>query len=303
LTGELRPSTSLTWWIFWLAAGSFLPFIFLQYVGEEAVYTILAQETWANKEFTVTTLYGSPYGRASAYAWLIVMLTRLLGADNILIAARLISMASTVLMGLTLAWLVRSLFRDWLFAAFSAVVFLSGDVLLYRGWLAYSDPCFSFFTFAAMACLWVATQERRHGLLLVALLALLGSFLAKALTGYVFYGVLGLVLVWRHQNRMFLLSPLSLLVHIAAVGCPLFWDRQVASIPIMRHMTEQILLRLDNPDLPDFVGAVEFLALYPLQIVWLLLPLSVLTLYALLAVRFRSRTSARLRSLSLSGPS
>jgi 4-amino-4-deoxy-L-arabinose transferase-like glycosyltransferase len=281
LTEELQPSARLMWWIFCLAAGSFLPLLFLQYVGEEAVYTILAQELWAKKEFTVTTLYGVPYGRASAYAWLIVTLTGLIGADNILIAARLITMASTVLTGLTLAWLVHRLFGNRLFAAFSAAVFLSGDVLLYRGWLAYSDSCFSFFTFAAMACLWVATQERRQALLLVAALALLGSFLAKALTGYVFYGVLGLVLLWGHQNRKFLLSPVPVLVHAAAAGLPLFWDRHVASASIMKFMTEQILLRFDNPGTPDIVGAVEFLVSYPVRLVWLLLPLSVFTLYCI----------------------
>ena len=203
LTGELQPSACLIWWIFWLAAGSFLPLLLLQYVGEEAVYTILAQELRAKDDLTVTTIYGVPYGRASAYAWLIAALTGLIGAANILMAARLIAATATVVMGLTLAWLVHRLFRDRLFAAFSAAAFLSGDVLLYHGWLAYADPCFSLFTFAAMACLWVATQERRSGLLLLAGPASMASFLAKALTGYVFYGVLGLVLLWRHRTGRF----------------------------------------------------------------------------------------------------
>jgi hypothetical protein len=279
LTGELQPSARFMWWIFWVGAASFLPLLFLQYVGEEAVYTILAQELRARKDLTVTTLYGGPYGRASAYAWLILALAGLLGADNILVAARLMTAASTVLMGLTLAWLVHRLFKDRLLAAFSAAAFLSGDVLLYLGWLAYADPCFAFFTFAAMACLWVATEEGRPGLLLLAALALMASFLAKALTGYVFYGVLGLVLLWHHQNRMFLLSPASLLAHIVAAGFPLFWDRLVASTSIMGFMTGQILPRFDNPETPNLAGAAEFLVSYPVRLVWLLLPLSALTLY------------------------
>ena len=139
LTGELQPPARFIWWIFWLGAASFLPLLFLQYVGEEAVYTILAQELRARKEFTVTTIYGLPYGRASAYAWLILALAGLLGADNILIAARLITATATVLMGqLTLAWLVPQAWSsDRLLAQhFPAAAFLSGDVLLYRGWLA-----------------------------------------------------------------------------------------------------------------------------------------------------------------------
>ena len=70
-----------------------------------------------------------------------------------------------------------------------------------RGWLAYADPLFAFFTFGAMACLWVATSERRVGLLALAALALVCAFLAKVLTAYVFYGVFGLVLLWRHRSH------------------------------------------------------------------------------------------------------
>jgi 4-amino-4-deoxy-L-arabinose transferase-like glycosyltransferase len=281
LCREFQPSARVMWLIFWLAAASFLPFLLLQYVGEEAVYTILAQELWAKQEFTVTTLYGVPYGRASAFAWLIMWLTRLVGDANILIAARSVAMASTLLMGLTLAWLVRRLFKDRLYAAFCAAVFLSGDVLFYRGWLAYADPCFSCFTFAAMACLWVATQERRNSLMLLAMLALMASFLAKALTGYVFYGGLALILLWRHENRTFLLSPFSLVVHVLAAVFPLFWDHQVAATSIMKDMTDQIADRLSNPDILNIPAVVWFLVSYPVRIVWHLLPISAIALYCL----------------------
>ena len=186
---ELKVSPATMWTIFWAGAGSFVPLLFLQYVGEEPFYPIVAQEMWAKKEFIVTTLYGTNFGRPALYSWLILLLTGVLGKANILIAARLITVSSTLLIGLTLAWLVRKIFDDRLLAAFAAAVFLSGDVLLYRGWLAYADPLFSLFTFAAMAFLWVATEERRRDLLVFAALCLMGSFLAKVFTGYVFYGV------------------------------------------------------------------------------------------------------------------
>jgi 4-amino-4-deoxy-L-arabinose transferase-like glycosyltransferase len=198
---DLKISPGTMWAIFCGGVVSFVPLLFLQYVGEEAVYTITAQEMRANQEYFLTTLYGQPYGRPGLYSLAILLLSRLLGEQHILIAARLITASATVLSAVTLAWLIRKLFKDRLFAAFGPAVFLSGDVLLQRGWLAYSDPIFSFFVFGAMACLWVAVEERRYSLLILAAFALIASFLTKLPTGYLCYVVLGFVLLWRHPNR------------------------------------------------------------------------------------------------------
>ena len=206
------------WAIFGIGAASFVPLMFLQYVGEEAVYTIVAQEMLANKKYFLTTLYGQNYGRPGLYSFAILTVSGVLGEQHILIAARLITVSATLLTGLTLAWFIRRIFNDRLFAAFGAAVFLSGDVLLRRGWLAYSDPAFSFFTFGAMACLWVAVEEKRLALLALAALGLIGSFLTKVPTGYVYYGVWAAVLIWRHPNRMFLFSRWSLAIHLIAVA-------------------------------------------------------------------------------------
>ena len=278
---DLPISPALMWTIFWIAAGSFVPLLFLQYVGEEALYTLVAQEMWAKQEFISTSLYGGGFGRPGIYSWLILLLTGALGADNILIAARLITVASTLSMGLVLAWLVRKIFKDGLLAAVSAAVFLSGDVLLYRGWLAYVDPFFSAFTFAAMACLWAAVEERRRGLLLLAVLALIGSFLAKALTGYVFYGGLGLVLLWRHANRRFLLGPLSLALHAGAAAFPFLWDMLLSKDAVMGSMLAQILFQLGNHDAPNLLTYVGLVLWYPLRTFWYLLPVSAVAVYAL----------------------
>src|SRR5262249_35387372 len=153
------------------------------------------------------TLYGQNYGRPGLYPLAIHILGDLIGHQHILITARLITAFATLLTGAALAWLIRKLFNDPLFAAFGAVVFLSGDVLLQRGWLAYSDPLFALFTFGAMAFLWVATEERRSVLLLLAALCLVCSFLTKVPTGYVNYAVLLAILIWRHPNRTFLFTP------------------------------------------------------------------------------------------------
>jgi len=113
-------STGMLWAIFWIGAGSFVPLLFLQYVGEEAIYPIIAQEMWANKQFIVATLYGQSFGRPGLYSWLILLPTSALGEQNILVAARLVTVCSTVLIGLILAWLVRKIFNDRLLSALAA---------------------------------------------------------------------------------------------------------------------------------------------------------------------------------------
>src|SRR5205823_12841795 len=141
--------------------------------------------------------------------WLTLPILVVLGWANVLIATRLVTVTATLLTGVVLAWLVHRLFGDRVAAALAALIYLSGDTLIYHGWLAYSDPTYAFFIFAAIACLWVAVAERRIALLLLAAVALAAAALTKALTGYLFYGVFGLVLLWRHANGRFLLKPSS----------------------------------------------------------------------------------------------
>ena len=282
---EITVSTGMLWAIFWIGAGSFVPLLFLQYVGEEAIYPIIAQEMWANKQFIVTTLYGHNLGRPGLYSWLILLPTSVLGEQNILVAARLVTVCSTVLIGLILAWLVRKIFNDRLLSAFAAAVFLSGDVLLYRGWLAYVDPLFSLFTFAAMACLWVATEQRRRDLLIVAALCLICAFLAKAVTGYVFYGVLGLVLLWRHENRRFLLAPLSILLHLGAAAFPFFWNYGLANDAVSAGMKYDVMHQLQNAAIPNALTYVELFIAYPFRTIWYLLPASAIAIYCLASRR------------------
>ena len=269
------------WAIFWIGATSFVPLLFLQYVGEEAVYTIVAQEMLASKEYFLTTLYGQNYGRPGLYSFAILTVSGVLGEQHILIAARLITVSATLLTGLTLAWFIRRIFNDRLFAAFGAAVFLSGDVLLRRGWLAYSDPTFSFFTFGAMACLWVAVEEKQLALLAIAALGLIGSFLTKVPTGYVYYGVLAAVLIWRHPNRMFLFSRWSLSIHLIAVAIPIVWNYALSGDSVFPTVWGQVLLIIQENDADSFSYFIRRFSSYPLRLVWHLMPISAIVLYCL----------------------
>ena len=285
-TGKALPASAATLWkIFAAAAGSFVPLLFLQSVGEEAVYTIIPQEMWAAKSFVVPTLYGGSYGRPPLCAWLTLIPTAVLGEQHVRIAARLVSISSTLLTGLILAWLVRRLFGDRRLAAFAAAVYLSGDTLLAHGWHASADPTFALCTFAAMACLWVAAEEKRPALLLVAGLALIGSFLAKVPTGYLFYALFALVLIWRHPNRGVLLTPWSAIAHIGALAFPFVWNYVVAGDTVFAPAVAKILQLSGHAQAAHIVAYVGLLAFYPLRVVWDLMPASAIVVYCLVARR------------------
>src|SRR5436309_13564792 len=80
-----RPSRAL-WVLFWAAAASLVLALFLQYEGEEAFFTISAQEMWANRQFLVMTHYGSVYPRPGLFPLLIAGVSNILGWSNVLIA-------------------------------------------------------------------------------------------------------------------------------------------------------------------------------------------------------------------------
>ncbi len=295
LSGAAQISPATIWKIFWCAAASFAPLLFLQYEGEEPFFTIIAQEMWVSRDFTHITHLGNEYPRPGLFAWLIIALSTVLGWDNVLIAARVIAVTSTTLTGLTIAWLATKLFKDRLLAAFAAAIFLSGDVLLYRGWLAYSDPVFALFTFGAMACLWVATEERRNDLLVLAAFALVGAFLSKVPTTYVFYGVMGLVLLWRHENRLFLFRPASLAIHAAAVAFPLVWSYGIVGNSYFDAAIGNLLFTtLHPPSWGEY--ATDFIA-FPFSVTIHLLPASALAIYAIYSRQFD--LSQRNRSIDI----
>ena len=211
------------WLLFWIAAISFVFTLNLSHVGEEGVYTISSFEMWYDQHYLYPLLYGSNYGRPPFLNWMIILLTKVVGWEHMLLASRLIAAASTVGIGLVLAWLTQNIFCDKKLAAFSALAYLTTDALFYHGWLAYSDPLFSFCVFVAIACLIVACERQSFFLLFVAMVALVAAFLTKALTAYVFY-ISAVVLLLFSNRRKFLLHPVSVVLHLAVLGVPWFWS-------------------------------------------------------------------------------
>ena len=125
-----------------------MPTLFFYLVGEEGIYTITSMEMWHQQNWIQQIMYGVDNQRPPLVNWLIMPLANLIGWQHVVIAARSVSVAATLGSVAWLYWLSRKLFGDKSLALFAALACLSlADLLLYRGWLSYTDPVFAFFTF------------------------------------------------------------------------------------------------------------------------------------------------------------
>lgn len=268
--------TKTAWWLYAAAAASLLTTLTLPYVGEEAVYTITSLEMWVRGEFFVNTLYGTNYGRPPLLNWLVIPLANLLGWEHVLVASRLVTAGATAATGLALAWLARNLTGNRALAAFAALVFLSGDALFYRGWLAYADSLFTLGVFGAIACLWAALARRRPALLWLAVIALTCGFLAKVQTAYLFYGIALVVLAFDRGYRRELLRVHSVLAHAAGLAAFAAWHVYATSGAQSTGTLADIVLKLQT------VGVAAYFAQlwsFPLETFARFLPASGLALY------------------------
>jgi 4-amino-4-deoxy-L-arabinose transferase-like glycosyltransferase len=231
-----EPQTRL-WWIgFALAALSFATTLTLPYIGEEGIYTIAAMEMKVRGQYILNTLYGTNHGQPPFLNWLVIPLAELLGWSNVLVASRLVAACATIGTGLVLAWLVAGLTGDAPFAAFAALVYLTSDALIYHGWIAYTYPLLAFFTFSAIACLWMATVRQSPALAWVAAAAISCGALTKGVSAYAFYAAAGLVLLCRRESRFFLLRPSVVVPHLAAAALFLVWHRYLIGSAAQQSM-------------------------------------------------------------------
>jgi 4-amino-4-deoxy-L-arabinose transferase-like glycosyltransferase len=268
------------WWrLYAVAAASFLPALAFYYVGEEAIFPKSALEMWWHGEPIRRLLFGVDLQHNPLFTWLIIPFSVLFGWDSMLVVTRAITIASTVLSGLAVAGLAQALYANRAYSAVAATTYLTLlDLFLYRGWLAYVDPLFGLLVFSSIAALWLACERRSAVWLGAAVLALTGAFLAKALTAYAFYGGAVLALLARGHGR-FLLGPMSLALHAAAVAFPLLWFRMVmASSGQGTRMFGEIIAKLMPQSPGDYV--LKLLA-YPLETLFCLAPAGVIALWLL----------------------
>lgn len=260
------------------AALSFLPMLGLYYVGEEAIFPITSLEMRQHGAWLKQYLYGIDVQHNPLFNWLIMVFANLFGWSHVMEVARGLTISSTLATAAVLYWLVSRLFRDPVFAAFTALLYLTMiDVLLYHGWLAYVDPIFATFIFIAIATLWVACAEQRKNLLWVAAIALTCAFLSKAFTAYIFYASACVVLMRNQTDRKLLFSPLSLAAHAAMLLAPLVWFSLIPSGHGQSgRMFDEILQKLALPNPGEYLAK---LFLYPLEIWSGLLPAGALVIY------------------------
>lgn len=216
-------SCEFMWALYFLATLTFVFSLWYPYIGEEGVYTITSMEMWSRHNFLIPFLYGDIYGRPPLYNWLIILISNVVGWSNVLVAARIVTALATTVTGLVLAWLVKSLTKDKILAAFCALIFISGDVLFYRGWLAYSDPLFGLLIFSAIACLWVGLEANKKYLIWLAVCLITCGALTKVQTAYIFYIISICVLYFDINYRKNILSPNFILSHIFGFGLFLGW--------------------------------------------------------------------------------
>lgn len=135
-----------------------------------------------------------------------------------LIASRLVAAWATIATSFMLMWLANRLFKTLYLGLFAALVYLTSDALFYHGWLAYSDPLFSFFVVSSISFLWVANLEQRYGLVWLSVMFLIAAFMTKALTAYVFYIVSFIFIVYYDGKiKAFLLSPANFIPYLFAI--------------------------------------------------------------------------------------
>lgn len=273
---KLSPKT--IWLLFILAAVSFLFTLHLSHIGEEGVYTISSFEMWYHKHYLYPLLYGTNYGRPPMFNWLIILLAKVVGWSNMLLASRLLTVGATIGSGLALAWLGKNIFRANLFAAFAALAYLTTDALLYHGWLAYSDPLFALFIFSAIACLWVAWEREVVVLLVIAVLFLTAAFLTKALTAYVFYLIAFSVLLWLGK-RKFLLQPWSIVLHLGVFCFPLLWAMLTNDLNGSSLIRDIWYWGWEAGKNTAITTYIKQLVTFPLEIFVRILPISLVAIY------------------------
>jgi hypothetical protein len=271
-----------------IAGLTFAPTLFLPYIGEEAVYTVGSYEMHYHQAYWVPLYYGSPYWRGPLFNWLMIPFADLFSWTHVLIAARFVTMLSTLGTAWMLGWLTQKLWNRFDLAAAVALIYLTSDAGFYHGWLAYADPLYNFFSFSAVALLWVSILERRSWYYGLSALMLAASYLTKGLTGYFFYLTAWIGLYsYYSEPRRFMLKFFHLLFLFLAFSTPLLWaflTKHAGESTQGSGMIHDIIARLMVPSEEFFSwkSYLKKLFLFPAEWILKLFPITLLALYGLM---------------------
>lgn len=250
--------------------------LWLPITGEEGVYILSAFENVHAHQPLTTTLFGDFYGRPPLLSWLLGYLAEWMSWHYAVVLNRLLSALSTVLIAAGLFGLSKRVSTSTALSWLTVAAYLSGDLLLRRGWLAYADPLLSLCVFLSFAALWLALEQQYARWLWLAAIATILGFLSKALTAYTFYAVFWLVLFCVHQRRRYLFSVQALLSYAALLLVPYGWD-WLSGQPYWQTMLAEMSNTAFAPGIWQYLYQVGFYQ--PVMLVVHLLPLSVFVIY------------------------
>jgi 4-amino-4-deoxy-L-arabinose transferase-like glycosyltransferase len=264
--------------LFFVALVLLFSCIWLPFQGEEGNYIASTLEMIYHHQYAYATVYESYYGRTPLINWLIIPVIKLIGNWHAtLIAARIVVAAATA----CTAWLVYGFSRGYGLskntALFAAASFLSGDLLISHGWIAYADPLLLLFNTLAIFSVILALEKRTCWYFPLAAIGIILAFLTKGFTPYSFFAMTCLVLLCAHKNRRYLFHPLAIISYIIALGFPLFWGHFFDPRSLGRMWFD--MMNTDSMTLIDYITNV---IKSPLSFILCTAPASLVAIYYLI---------------------
>jgi hypothetical protein len=280
------------YWLIAVAVLSFIPSLFLNFIGEEANFSLYAYEMHVQHEYWVPLFYGGAYWRPPLFSWLAIPLADLLSWDHVLIANRMVAAAGTLGSAWVLFIFSKFLLKDRMLALWICLIYLTCDASFYHGWLVYADPIYDFLCLAAVAALWTSVLKRNTLFLLLSLGLLSAAYLTKAINGYFFYftTLLGLFYLYRDARKFLILrSPLFLL----ALGILPLWawlTQTYAGAPQGGQLVLDAVQKFVFPGhgISAVLHYLQLLFNLPIEWVLKLFPISLFFLYSWIQKRYHA---------------
>lgn len=272
-------------WIWFFSCVCLLTFWRIPHIGEEGVYTLSVFEMWFHDHWRTATVLGQEHARPPLYQWLTAIGVRWVGFQHTLDVARFVSAVATMMTAAMLYGFSKRVFRAPSVGLWAAVIFLNGDVMVRRGWLAYADPLFSCFVCASIMLGWVACEGKSNRWLVGVFFSLSLAYLAKTYTCYLFYLSACMVWLWQGHGRFLCRWP-SVIIHGAAFLFPVLWGKiGVQAGQTSANWDNLIYNLVFHLQGFQWLPYVKKLVKFPLELWVLLLPTSAIGIYLLLQRR------------------
>ncbi len=262
-----------------LAITSLFATLWLPFVGEEAVYTGSSFEMWYHKHFFIPYLGSEVYGRPPLFNWSIIFGAHLAGWEHALVISRAISALCSCLTATIIAWFTTTYWNKAPIGWSAAAIYLTGDILFKRGWIAYCEPMFTLWIISSILLLLLATQKKNLLFLILSLLSVSLAFLTKAITAYTFYGIAFVVLTTQADHRCWLLKRQHFIWYLISFAIPISWILAFQSNQHQHTLVHDVLSKFQ-------IESVELYLLriftHPIESIIHMLPFSLLPIYAYL---------------------